>query len=214
VPVGEDSNARTGRIAFARITTPDERRQLPFDLSPSIVASIKPRTQIERYNRRWRIGRVERRNHLLSGRIGYEAAGGVAELWNEKIDDFEEISVLQGRTSPFAVDLNSRRVAFQLRTPHIRARTFTGAFQALMNEASTVYRWRVIEEISHIPWIEWRSSVERITELRFRLYRPNPNYGDRQQLRTLIEEGNAEMLRVLFRGSSLNRVGTVSVGRR
>jgi hypothetical protein len=83
-----------------------------------------------------------------------------------------------------------------------------------MNEASTVYRWRVIEEISHIPWIEWRSSVERITELRFRLYRPNPNYGDRQQLRTLIEEGNAEMLRVLFRGSSLNRVGTVSVGRR
>jgi len=35
--------------------------------------------------------------------------------------------------------------------------------------------------------------------VRFRLLRPNPNYGDREQVRKLIEEGNAEMLRMVMR---------------
>jgi hypothetical protein len=114
---------------------------------------------------------------------------------------------LQGRTSPFAINLPTARVAFQLRGSQIRPRTFTGAFQALLNEASPLYRWRVTEEIAQIPWPEWTASVQRITELRFRLLRPNPNYADRELVEKLIEEGNAEMLRMVLEADDDNLEG-------
>jgi hypothetical protein len=199
VSVGLEPVRRTGRIAFAQITVAEESR-LPFDRSEALIASLRPGTSIERYNRRWRMGRVDKlAAALVTGRIGYEATAGTAELWNEQLVDFEETTVLQGRTSPFVVNLPASRVAFQLRGAQIRPRTFTGAFQALLNEASSLYRWRVNEEIVHIPWTEWRASVDRITEIRFTLQRPNPNYGDRAEIERLIEEGNAEMVRMVLR---------------
>lgn len=197
--VGVEPVRRTGRIAFAQITVAEESR-LPFDRAEALIASLRPGTSIERYNRRWRMGRVENlTGALVTGRIGYEATAGTTELWNEQLVDFEETTVLQGRTSPFVINLPSSRVAFQLRGAQIRPRTFTGAFQALLNNASPVYRWRVNEEIVRIPWARWRASVDRITEIRFTLQRPNPNYGDRAEIERLIEEGNAEMVRMVLR---------------
>jgi hypothetical protein len=123
---GEEAPPHRGRIAFARISVADQS-QLPFDLAAALVASLRPGTRIERYNRRWRMGRIETIDGaLVTGRIGYEATAGLAELWNEQLEDFEETTVLQGRTSPFVIDLNSRRVAFSA--------------QRHPNQASDVYR--------------------------------------------------------------------------
>jgi hypothetical protein len=202
VSVEERLVRRTGRIAFAQVTVADESR-LPFDRAEALIASLQPGTSIERYNRRWRMGRIEHLpGALVTGRIGYEATAGTAELWNEQLADFEETTILQGRTSPFVINLPSARAAFQLRGSDIRPRTFTGNFQALLNEASPMYRWRVVEEIIHIPWTEWRTSVQRITELRLKLLRPNPNYGGRQQVEKLIEEINAEMVNMILRADA------------
>jgi hypothetical protein len=50
VSVEEGLVRRTGRIAFALITVADESI-LPFDQAPALMASLRPGTAIERYNR-------------------------------------------------------------------------------------------------------------------------------------------------------------------
>jgi hypothetical protein len=197
----QEPSRRKARIAFATVVPIGGEQLSFFDPSASLVEAIRPATQVERYNRIWRMGQIRRGGPWISGRIGYETIGGPAQLWSEELQDFEEVSLLEGRTSPFAVHLPTRHVAFQLRMPQIKPRTFTGAFQALLNEASVAFRWRVIEEIIEVSWPEWRQSVERVIALRFALARPNPNYGNRQQLRQLIEDGNAEMVKTIMRAN-------------
>jgi hypothetical protein len=195
----QEPSRRKARIAFATIVPVGGEQLSLFPPSTGLIEAIRPATQVERYNRIWRMGQIRRGGPWISGRIGYETLGGPAQLWSEELQDFEEVSLLEGRTSPFTVHVPTRHVAFQLRMPQIRPRTFTGAFQALLNEASVAFRWRVIEEIIEISWMEWHQSVQRVTALRFSLARPNPNYGNRRQLRQLIEDGNAEMLKTIMR---------------
>ena len=136
----QEPSRRKARIAFATIVPVGGEQLSFFDPTESLDEAIQPATQVERYNRIWRMGQIRRDTSWISGRIGYETLGGPAHLWNEDLQDFEEVSLLEGRTSPFSVHLPTRHVAFQLRMPQIKPRTFTGAFQSLLNEASVSYR--------------------------------------------------------------------------
>jgi len=77
-------------------------------------------------------------------------------------------------------------------------KSFTGALQALMNEASPDDRWRVDQELEAVPFEEWVGSVDRVVALRVRVERPNPHYGDRQRVRDLVEGANARMAEVAW----------------
>jgi hypothetical protein len=88
-----------------------------FPPATGLIEAIRPAAQVERYNRIWRMGQVRQRGPWISGRIGYETLGGPTQLWSEEIQDFEEVSLLEGRTSPFSVHVPTRHVAFQLRMP-------------------------------------------------------------------------------------------------
>jgi hypothetical protein len=198
----EATPQRMGRIAFARIS-PFERPQLslfPSNARENLIEDVRPATLIERYNRVWHMGQVNRDERFIYGRIGFEAAGDTT-LWNETLQDFEEVVLPQGKTSPFAVDLDELRVAFQLRTPFIRPKTFTGAFQSLLNEAAGELRWQMQQEVTVVSWEDWRRSVSRVTAIRFTLERPNPNYAGRRRVEELIEGTNTAMLNTILRAA-------------
>jgi hypothetical protein len=185
----------TARVAFARIEALTiQAASLPQQV---LHKALVPGTRIERHRRVWRMGQVRREGRSLVGRIGFEAPG-LAELWDDEIADFKETERPAGTTSPFAIDSRSFRVAFQLRPGLIRAKSFTGALQALMNAADPVDRWRVFQELETVPFAEWVESVDRILSLRIRLERPNPHYADRERVRALIEGANARMAEIVL----------------
>jgi len=193
---GDDvESSRQGRVAFAIIEALTLFAASDFD--KAITESLLPGTRIERHRRTWFMGQVRREGRSIVGRIGFQAAN-VAEVWDEQLNDFREDKLLAGTTSPFAIEPKHRRVAFQLRPGLIRVRSFTGALQALMNEASPVNRWRVSQEVEAVPFTKWAESVDRIVRLRVRLRRPNPHYGDRKRVQELVEGANAQMARIVW----------------
>ena len=185
----------TGRVTFAAIVA----ESMGGALAPEqyLEAALVPGTLVERRSRQWRMGRWHREGLIIVGRIGFEAAA-LAELWDDAIGDFTEASRRTGLISPFAIDPQTMRVVFQLRGRDIRARSFTSALQALLNEASPTERWRVTRELHAVSFKDWIAEVDRITVLRLRLERPNPNYQDRRKVRELIEGTNARMAEVVL----------------
>ena len=191
----EPLERRSGRIAFAVI----EALTLPATLAPreELRKALIPGTKKERHGRLWRIGQVRSEGRSIVGRIGFQA-GNIAEVWDDEINDFREAYLPAGTTSPFAIDPGKMRVAFQLRPGVIRVNSFTGALQALMNEASPVDRWRVSAEVEAIPFPEWVGTLDRVVRLRVRLRRPNPHYGGRQRVREIVEGANARMAQIVW----------------
>lgn len=190
IPDRETAPTRA-RISFAviRLLSPAE------DAFDALQQSMVPGTVAERYGRSWRMGQWTAVDGALFGRIGFEAPGGIAEVWNEDINDFEEQALPGGTTSPFAVTADLR-VAFQLRGSRIRPNTFTGAFQALLNAGSPFWSWRVERELIGVSWEQWLEAVDRVIDLRIRLRRPNPHYSDRKAVEDLIEDARAELLTI------------------
>ncbi|MDX6622845.1 MAG: hypothetical protein QOE75_777 [Solirubrobacterales bacterium] len=136
------------------------------------------------------MGKWEEEGKAFVGRIGFQTSA-MAELWDEEANDFREHARPLGLTSPFAIDPVEMRVAFQLRGKEIQANSFTGALQALLNEASQGDRWRVSRDTRQVPLEAWAESVDRVRTVLLTLRRPNPHYGSRQTIRDLIEGTNA-----------------------
>jgi len=143
------------------------------------------------------LGQWDEDREFLAGRIGFQAAGGVAEIWDEQATDFKEQELPAGTTSPFVVELGSLRIAFQLRPGVIARGSFSGALQGLLNEASAFDRWQVEPEFQRVSWDEWTASVTRITRFEVRLDRPNPNYHGRDHVEEMIEGVGSRTVRVI-----------------
>jgi hypothetical protein len=158
------------RISFARV----DALTLTTSFDDAIRRSLRPGTAHQRYTRMWRMGRWQEEDGLILGRIGFQSPS-TTELFNEEVSDFVEEAFMQGATSPFAIDPSSQRIVFQVRSGVIRPHSFTGALQALLNEASEFERWRVRPETYEVDWETWVNSVDRIAQLRIRLERPAIN---------------------------------------
>lgn len=143
------------------------------------------------------MGQVKQEGKSLVGRLGFQTES-MAEIWDPEIKDFREDLLHGGTTSPFAIDPDRRRVAFQLRPGLIRVKSLTGALQALMNAASSVNRWRVTEERESVTFDAWASDVDRVIRLRIRLQPPNPHYDGRERVKQLVEGANARMAQVIW----------------
>jgi hypothetical protein len=179
------------RIQFAKV---EPTTIALANLADAIREATIPGTAAERYERIWRMGQFDEVEGYLFGRIGFQAAG-VTELWNSDINDFEEASLPAGTTAPFALNLDLGELAFQRRpSKGIRPQSFVGAFQAPLNEASTLTTWRVRQDSRKVEWSDWVSSVDRVTLLRFRLERPNPDWIGRERVEEIIEGANASLM--------------------
>jgi hypothetical protein len=189
--VGELPRPPEARIQFAKV---EPTTIAIADLADAIRESLVPGTATERYERIWRMGQFDEVDNYVFGRIGFEAAG-VTELWNADINDFQEARLPAGTTAPFALNLDLGELAFQRRpSKGIRPQSFVGAFQALLNDASAFTSWRVRQESRKVEWGDWVASVDRLTQLRFRLERPNPDWKGRERVEAIIEGANAALM--------------------
>jgi hypothetical protein len=153
---------------------------------------------VTRYGREWRMGQWTRSSSVLLGRIGFQAAGDVAELWDHNLNDFRPQRLVTGTTAPFAINTRSLRLAFQIRPGLIERGSFVGALRTLMNESYGRDRWRVESDFHHVEWKSWVQQTSRITRLEIRLERPNPNYHGREHVEELIESVEADLLKLTF----------------
>jgi hypothetical protein len=194
--VDQVDGPQAGRIAFATIEPLTLHASI--EQAEALESALVPGTQIERHNRVWYMGQHRQEGASIVGRIGFQTPD-FAELWDAELKDFSERQLLSGLTSPFAIDPRALRVAFQLRPGVIRVKSFTGALQALMNEASPEDRWRVSQEVESESFEEWVETVDRVLTLRVRVERPNPHYGDRDKVKELIDGANARMADVIWK---------------
>jgi hypothetical protein len=201
----EEIKPDSARVAFAQVHEVSLSSSLfaeAFDFSAALSAALVHGTKVTRYGREWRLGRYEAAEPYVQGRIGFERVGPPVELWDEEEGDFTEERPREGKTSAFMLSLATGRVVFQLRSNTIRAQSFTGALQALLNEADTSgARWRVEDEVAQLPWEEWVSRVDRVTSLIVVLDRPNPHYGPRQRVRDVIEGAHAVRAKVAWKAA-------------
>src|SRR5262249_51020788 len=153
-----------------------------YDFSGYLLDSIFVGLPVTRYGRTWRITRTERRGSVVTARMGYDKNAGT-ETWNAAAEDFTEQVIREGTASPFALDLASGRLAFQLRGQEIKPDTFTWNFQALLNAGARAnerfVHWAVRKELVGEDWETFSGRAERVDQLDFTLYHPNPHYGKR-----------------------------------
>ncbi len=202
---------RTARVAFARILAAREHDDSETQLKQRVLRSLVPGTAIERYGREWRLARFEqvdktfrdtltandRTVPVIVGRIGYQRPGDLTELWDPDRNDFTELRNVEGMTSPYALNLDNLAVIFQLRSSRIKQTSFTGAFQALLNEGHGDLFWRVEPIVQGVTWTRWEESVRRITHIDIKVTRPNPNYKGRNELEARVEGANAGLIRYI-----------------
>jgi hypothetical protein len=158
---------------------------------------LVPGASTERYQRLWHVGRTEVEEGILYGRLGFEGTG-TADLWNDQDKDFEEAHTPAGVASPFAVNLDNLDLVFQTRGQDIRVTSFTGAMQGILRDASGE-DWRVESPRTQMSFNEWRATVTKVTQMRFTLEPPNPNYEGRPDLERLIAGANLSAAALILR---------------
>jgi hypothetical protein len=145
-------------------------------IQEALLAALIPGTLVARYDRTWRLGPVRINDSKVYGRIGFQSASAASEIWDEARGDFVEIHPQFGQTTPYAIDLSTMRIVFQVRGQLIKPNTFRGNFQGLLREASG-YPWLIrLEGVQQPPWEEWISQIDRLIELNISMHRPNPRY--------------------------------------
>jgi hypothetical protein len=194
-------------ISFAEIGFATDRQEPLVGRVAALEESLRPGTQVSRYDRLWHIARWTREDDHIIGRIGFEPVGRQGELWDERAKDFREQEIrVAATTSRFVVDLNTFRVAFQLRGNVIKPGTFRGNFQALLNEAAD-WGWRVrLLGIDQPPWEDWREEVTRVVKLAISMRLPNPRFPG-QHVEELFDRTKAAAIKLALDapdGESIN----------
>lgn len=174
---------------------PPSQGQLGLDPQGQILSRIAPGQRTERYGRTWIIGRTEHRDDgSLFGRIGYQA-GGTVELWDEDQQDFIDVAVQGGFATPFLINVRTSALAFQPRPPQIKIGAVTGAFKALLSTADEE-PWSIYSAARRVSLDEWLDRVIKVTHVRMRMRRPNPHYEDTPNLEALLEQSEADVVRL------------------
>lgn len=170
-----------------------------FEIAPGteVVRFLVPGASTERYRRVWHVGRTERVGDVLFGKLGFEGTGS-ADLWSDQDLDFQETVTPAGVAAPFAISLTTLALVFQTRGQDIKVTSFTRALQGILRQASGD-DWQVEAYRTQMTFDQWRSSVDRVTQMRFHLNPPNPNYQGRPTLEKLIADASLAAAEVVLR---------------
>lgn len=186
-------------VAFALISIEDGSL-VPDDIGSALEEALAPGKTVVRYNRLWRLSQHTTDGDWISGRIGFENPASSVGVWNEQSKDF--LPIRPAQVTRYVIDTNSGRVAFELKSSTIKAWTFQGNFQALLNQGSG-YRWSVsLEGVSQPSWEEWERSVSRITELRIKMVRPNPRYPGKE-VEDMFESAKLAAATIVAQGDNI-----------
>ena len=154
-------------------------------------------TQVTRYSRTWRLSRSRQEDGFWLGHIGFVKEGELETLaWDDSEKDFIRGAASSGIVVPFIIDDVNRVISFQLIPGAVNRKTVTSNLEALLNEEGT-YRWR-IEPISYsMDFDAWEQSVARVSRINARLTYPNPDWTGRDNLESIMDGFNAEVVRLI-----------------
>lgn len=190
----------TGKVARARIIPPEQPSLFEPDPGGEIQRILVPGASTERYSRIWHVGRTELEDGILYGRLGFEGSG-FADLWNEDDKDFQETRTPAGVAAPFAIQLSDLRMVFQTRGRDIQVTSFTGAMKGILRDASG-QTWDIETDRREVTFAQWRSTVDKVTQMRFVVEPPNPNYEGRPDLERLIEGASLSAAEIVLRSEN------------
>lgn len=156
-----------------------------------IQEALSAGRSVERYGREWIVGRTTLHSGVLSGRIGFRGAEGMAEVWDEDQQDFREIAVPAGLTAPFALNMRTLVMALQPRGTEIKLHGLIGAVRSLLSRDGD--SWRIEQRYKAMSLSEWQQTVDKVTYVRFRLKKPNPHWAGAPDLEAVMENAAAEV---------------------
>lgn len=183
------SPRKKAKVYRVKLVPPDELTLFP-DHDEYIQAALTAGRSTERYGREWIVGRTTQVGDVLTGRIGFRGAEGMVEVWDDEDQDFREVAVPAGLTSPFAVNLRTLQMALQPRGA-IKLNGLIGAFRNLLTQEGD--QWRVLTPEKEMSFSVWRASVDRVVSVKFRLRKPNPHYQGTPDLEAVLEQAEAEV---------------------
>lgn len=183
-------------VLFAQIELPTKAPTL-FEYSGQdrIKNIINPELQVERYGRTWRFSQPEVRDtRFVLAKFGFIKPAKQEQVrFDEELKDYvEEVAADEDvNFCHFAIDLDRALIAFELRPPDIRRRSFTGNFEALAAESGEALELQILEE--EISFRNWLERIETLSFFEAKLRRPNPTWRPRTEtIRKLIESTNAD----------------------
>jgi len=198
---------RVFQVGFARAIVEGLFGTSRVTFEQALAESWTPGGEVTRYGRTWRISRPRLSGSYWTGRIGFIREGELTTVgWDPKQEDFRTEEASGGVIVPLTLSAETGVIAFQLRSGVVRPTTFTGALQGLLNQSQT-YRWQVQPLVIERPYPEWRQTVVRVSEARFRLLQPNPNWADRKEVEHIVDQLEAQVARLEARaaqGEGLN----------
>jgi hypothetical protein len=138
------------------------------------------------------------------GTLGAESeTGGSTSTWSSKAEDFVTRRVPEGVVTPWAINLDTLRVGFQMK-PRLDRGAFVRSLRLLMNEAAGDDLWEVRPDVRPIDFDAWLQGVDAVHNISVRVDRPNPHYGDNQEVENMIEGSHAEKVRIAAEGADLS----------
>jgi hypothetical protein len=170
--------------------------------------SWRPGATATRYGRTWFLSKPRRRiGTVWTGRIGFLQEDQLtAVFWDEEEADFSHRATTSGVVIPFALNIATGFVGFQLLSGLVRPTSFTGAMQSLLNQ-DPLHRWSVEPLAINRTYEEWRSHVAVLTDFSFRLEVPNPHYVNEPDVEHLLEDLRVQVAKLVGRarsGESIN----------
>lgn len=186
-----------GRVARAGIAEPTGPALFgPPDGSPTLTIRPADRLRsalhagypLERYRRLWRFGQTHELDGCVRGHLGYEREKN-ATLWDRNKQDFAKAPVPNGAAAPFMIRLSDLTVVFQPK-PELRLDSFIGALQAMIRTQTRETGWRVAPLTGEVSFDEWRSQVDLVTRVRFRMTRPGSKLAQNRLIALLTEPGS------------------------
>lgn len=186
----------TLQLALARVLRHEDAPASffsPEDFRTNLLNALDPEVSTERYGRTWRISRPQPDGDWVTGRLGFSSPTVTDSLfYSEEDQDFVETEeqYATGAVSNFAVHVQTQFVVFQLVGRDIRPFSFVGALKDIIS--GPLYRLTV-ERVSDARQLsDWLDTVDRVSEVRISLRRPNPDFSHApESVRRLIEQTNA-----------------------
>jgi hypothetical protein len=192
------------RVAYAIIGFA-ESRLTSRNWGAALRESLTPGTCVERYGRRWYMAQwVDSPDgHWITGKLAFEQATE-SEIWDAERNDVKAVDSLGTpvQSVPFVIDIEQRRVAFELRAQTVKPGSFQGNIQALLATAS-VHPWRVtLEGVKQAPWDEWATSVKRVTSVWITMRTPNP-HSPIPEIEELFKKPGVKVAQVVVQGDDI-----------
>ncbi|AFA74205.1 hypothetical protein GPOL_c31900 [Gordonia polyisoprenivorans VH2] len=183
---------------------PPESGSLFETPTEQLRARLTPGASSESYGREWRIGRVQTRDDVLTGRLGFSGEGGVEEIWDDEAKDFRDQISYRGVTTVFAVHLEQFTGLVQDRAPAIKVDSAIRALRLILNDGikDKTLHWKVEAYRRKATLSEWRRSVTRVTKVRFSLAEPNPSWQGAKDLEDLFAQTGSHSATAIFENAA------------